>query len=337
MAFKKRKVAVGAYRWYHTRGLIIGPSLAGTEHTFKYHGHDVKVSVPGRPGAKDKWNEDSAIFCRSWKLYKSGKRPTSFVVRRVSLVLDSNSVKSIREDAIGRVNTQLFSTADAKRLEIFAEKQGEILDKAFFYWASVVRWKCKRYSIMHSRDDLGISDSNLYLVERATMQRFYAPPTVIRVTWERPITEKEWKAVQESIRSQEEVPLWQLSIGEAHHRFSSGDSRGAILELAISVEVLVRHLVESFLSDRAPNDFRRMVSKIGLRQLLEQWERLGFKSKAWGSFPHIKRDILQVITLRDSIMHRGHTSDIHAAEFKRYSAAVLSFAASGEIDLRRRR
>lgn len=334
MAPEKRKISVGAYKWYHTRGLNISPSLAGTVHAFRFQGCNIEVRVPNRPAASESWDKGSAIYCRSWRTRKGRKHPCAYDVRRVSLVLDTNVTRSIREDAIGRVNTQLFSKRDAGRLQKFSERHAEMLDKAFLYWASVVRWKCQSYSIMHSRDDLGISDSRLYLVEYPTMQRFFATPYVVQGAWKSPITKREWTAVQEALRLQEVVPLWQLSIGEAHHRYSSGDSRGAILELAISVEVLVRHLVQRFLSESAPSDFRKMVSRIGLRQLLDKWGGVGFERKAWASFASIKKDILEVITVRDSIMHRGNIEEISRSDFQRYSAAVQSFAVSGEKELR---
>lgn len=102
-----------------------------------------------------------------------------------------------------------------------------------------------------------------------------------------------------------DVPIWHLYIAEACQKRDIGDVRGFILDLAISVETVVRTLVKTYIINYASSDFEESVGRISIGQILGKWTGINHKNRRWKNLKSEIGLVKMIIDERNRIMHRG--------------------------------
>lgn len=331
----KQLVEVGIWKRYETYDLEITPSLAGAVHHFEQEGLTVKFVLPRKPLQKDWHSENSPITCWGYRQNKNRKVPLSFSVHQVDAYIETDRKRSIRADALGAVNVSLFSGSERSRLDHLANEAAEVIDRAFDYWITIIRWKAENPTICQLSYNRQRTRWGSYLFDVKTRKRFYAPPLAFVAQGTTPITKQQWKRAQEALSIHSEVPLCWLYFAEAHQRLRIDDIRGFIISLAIASETLIRQITQQFLREPINPTYQSMVNGISIGRIIDNWRKLGFDGKRWDQLKKEKEQMKRVLELRNGIMHRGETPKLPQSAQRELSDAVKKFLKEGERQLKR--
>jgi hypothetical protein len=256
-------------------------------------------------------------------------------VHQVDAHIETDRKRSIRADALGAVNVSLFSGSERSRLDRLANKAAEVIDRAFDYWITIIRWKAENPTICQLSSNRQRTRWGTYLFDVKTRKRFYAPPLTFVVQGTIPITKQQWKRDREALSIHSEVPLCWLYFAEAHQRLQIDDIRGFIISLAIASETLIRQITQQFLREPINPMYQSMVNGISIGRIIDNWRKLGFDGKRWDQLKKEKELMKRVLELRNGIMHRGETPKLLQSTQRELSDAVKKFLKEGERQLKR--
>ncbi len=330
MSNPNKSVPVGIWKRFETYGLQIVPSLAGMVHEFDHHGCRVKIQLPGRPRQSDWDKESSKIRCLHYRQRNGKKYPASYLVNSVDMTIETGKFQKIPQNAIGSVNHSLFNSPQLKSLDNFTERYEVIVDSAFERWLDVLRWKTGIHTICPYHENRQKSLWGPYLFDVSSNQNFYRPPFRITVTLLKSVSKKNWSQVQGALVDNIDVPIWHIYMSEAHQKREIKDIRGFILNLAISIETMVRSLVNTYIVESAAPTFKNAVGRINISVMLDKWSKINSKNKRWKDLKKEIALVKRVFKERNDIVHRGVRPILTEKEVNEIAQAVLVFLNTGE-------
>jgi hypothetical protein len=333
MPSPKVSVPVRIWRRLQTYDLEIAPSLAGMMHEFEHHGYRIKIQLPNRPRRSDWSNENARMQCRRYRQRSTRIYPVSFSVNSVDLTIETEKIRKIPRKSLGTVDHSLFSAQQLRSLDNFASRFEAIADSAFERWVDVLRWKTDIPTICAYRENKQKSHWSTYLYDASTDERFYCSPHRITAWLQKPISKKRWRSAAECLETNVEVPIWHLYVSEACQKRDLQDDRGFILNLAISVESVIRTVMNTYIVSFASSDFERMVGRLGITGIIERWEKINHENMRWKNFKKEKKIVKEVIKERNDVMHKGEIPSISAHKANEMISAVCKFIEECERQL----
>jgi hypothetical protein len=235
-------VPVNAFNRFSLDRLCIVPELVAAKHEFIFDGKKAIFTLPGLEKESVPY-EQKLIVCRTWKT--EGHVPVEYDVRSLDVEIEVETPISVPE-AIRHLHPnqfELLETREQERLNRVVSEANVELHKAFEYWLRVIRWKSGigyigepsvNYAGGH-RDQGGA-----VLRERSTAHRLWLQGQTAFAIGNRPVTLEQWSATQRALASGKTPPVWFDFLFDAEMRINNNDLVGAVLSLAISLEVNVR-------------------------------------------------------------------------------------------------
>lgn len=328
-----KTVPVGIWKRFQTYDLSIAPSIAGGVHEFAHNGCHVKIRLPGKPKRKDWRKNSSNIECKHYRKRSGRDYPVSYIVKSVDITIETGKSRKIPENSIGAVDHSMFNSRQLESLDKFTRRYEIVVDSAFERWLDVLRWKTGIHTICPYHETRQRSFWGSYLFDASTKRDFYRPPYRITVNLLKSVSKKEWRAAQSALENDIDVPIWHIYIAEAHLRRGVGDIRGFILDLAISIETMVRALMREYIVSSAAPVFVDSVGRTGLMQILDNWVKINYSNKIWTSMSDEIKMVKFVNAQRNHIMHRGLKPDLSLNRAHELAQAVLMFVIAGEKQL----
>ena len=325
-----QSVGISVWKRYEAYDFEIAPSLAGAYHEFKYENFNFRIQLPKRPLQKNWGNEDSPITCSCYRVHKYRNDPVSYSVHSINIVVDTGETRKIKKKALGIVNVSLFNASERNRLDKLAHKYDQLIEGAFEYWVTLLRWKSGIPTLCQFKHNRQKTVTGTYLLDSSTNKRFYAPPHIFLIQHTPFITKKSWTLTQDALNKSISVPIWHIYLAEANQKLVLGDTRGFIIDLAIAIETFIRKVIKQLIASPCNTEFEKMVGNISIGNIIEKWFELGFNNVSWKRLKKEKGLIKHIIDLRNGIMHRGEYPTIELERAKQLSAAVLVFIRQGE-------
>jgi len=335
MSKPKKTVSVGIWKRFQTYDLQIAPSLTGMAHEFDHHGCRVKIKLPGKPRQSDWRNDSSEIQCFQYRQRNGRKYPLSYLVNSVDLKIETGETRNIPKNSIGTVDHRLFGSRQIKSLDNFTKRYETIVDSAFERWLDVLRWKTGIHTICPYQENLQKSHGRAYLIDLSTNRYFYRPPYRLTVTMLATVSRKDWRLVQVFLEDNIDVPIWHLYISEANQKRDAEDIRGFILNIAISIETMVKTLINTYIVESASPAFESAVGRINIGPILDKWVKINHNNKRWQSLKEEVGLVKLAIKERNGIMHRGARASISINKAKEIANAVSIFIEAGEDQIRK--
>lgn len=264
---------------------------------------------------------------------KNAKYTVSYIVNSIDLTIETDKNRKIPENAIGAVDHSLFNSRQLRSLDNFTRRYEKIADSAFERWVDVLRWKTGIGTICAYHENKQKSHWGTYLHDASTNKPFYCPPHRFTVKWRKPISKRDWRLAQICLEHKTDVPIWHLYIAEACQKRDIDDVRGFILDLAISVEIVVRTVVKTYITNCASSDFEEAVGRIGIGQIIGKWADINRKNRRWKNLKSEIRLVKLVIDERNGIMHRGVKPRISESRENEILMAVCKFIDACEDQL----
>lgn len=324
-----KKLKVTTWSRFDVTGLSIAPSLAGASHSFVFEGREVEIRLPKRPqrprGSSSSWGNNE-IYCRVWRS-KTG-RPVVYDVGSVDVTVKLANQVNVRNRALGRVDTSLFTKQTRQRLDKLVRMGEGIASRALERWLGTLRWKSLNFEIGQDEIVPSVTRST-YLLDALTGSRFYTSVKTWTLSGTHPVSRRVWKLVDESMHHQLATPVWFTFLFDGQHRVAAGDLHAGILSLAIAVESVLRVVLRRHLKEPINQQFLSQVDQISIGRFIDSWQKLGFATPRWRrAFDTAK--IKRLFRLRNGIIHRGDL-ELDSAECKEIGASVsalIVFAAT---------
>ncbi len=204
------------------------------------------------------------------------------------------------------------------------------LDLAFDYWINVMRWITGDASICRFNEKKQISYGSIYLMDSESKMRFYNGVQRINGLIRSPIKKQEWKKVQTILSENKIVPIWQLFYSKAMENLSLNDIEGFIINLAISVETIIRHLTKELLREPINLNYQSIVNSISIARILNNWYKIGFDCASWRNLDKERKNLIKLFEYRNAIMHRGEKPKINQEMKRSLISATGAFLKHGE-------
>ena len=104
--------------------------------------------------------------------------------------------------------------------------------------------------------------------------------------------------------------------------------------MAIACETVLRAHISRFLIDPANPKFFKMVNRIFIGQIVDQWPHLGFANKGWRSAMDSVR-IKELFKLRNDLAHRGDMEGLKESQCREIAKAARSLVLHADSELSR--
>lgn len=328
-------VPVRFWKRFITYNFQIVPSLAGMAHKFIHKKHEVEIKLPEKPHRKNWSDNDAKIYCRHWRTKGGRDYPVSFVVNSVDLTIETGKIRKISPKSIGVVNHSLFNKNQRNTLDRLTHEYEQIADQAFERWLNILRWKTNILDLCSYYDSLERSSWGPYLFDASSNKPFYTPPYTMTVRGLRSIKKKNWRLTQTALNENIDTPIWHLYIAEAHQKRIAEDTKGFLLDLAISIETIVRFVIDTYITDEAPVAFGEAVGRMPIMPLLDNWNKINSKNSRWNYLKNDINRIKELFVKRNRVMHRGAALVMTKSEMNEIERSASIFIRECESQIKK--
>jgi hypothetical protein len=321
-------VPVNAFRPFSLDRLCIVPDLVAAKHEFTFGGKKAIFSLPGLEKESVPY-EQKRIMCRKWK--SEGHVPLEYDVHSLDVEIEVEAPIGVPEAVLHLHPNQseLLQAREQEQLNKIVSETGAELHKAFAYWLRVLRWKSGigyigEPSVSYAGGHQ--SAGGAVLRERSTGHRMWLQGQTIFAIGNRPVTLDQWSAAQSALVSGKTPPVWFDFLFDAEMRINNNDLVGAVLSLAISLEVNVRFVFSHHLREASIEPvIVEIFDQTNLRALLNRFKRMRDWSNDWAAATDLST-FNSLMTHRDGVMHSAKTENLDARELRKMHAAVKTFA-----------
>lgn len=319
-------VPTNVFRRFSLDRLCITPELVGAKHDFSFERRKVTLTLPSVERA------DVPIEQRRLHLYKwrsEGNVPLEYAVYELDIEIEVADNISVPEEILRLHPNQyelLASEEQAHLNKVIAEGE-RCLCAAFSYWLRVIRWKSAiGYIGEPSIRYAGSGQGGAVLRERATKHRMWLQSQVISVIGSRPVTSEEWSATQAALTAVKTPPVWFEFLFDSQMRINNNDLVGAVLSLAIALEVNLRLI---FSDELRKANLQPVVLEVfdlaNMRALLTRLKKMRQWDSSWAASTDFSA-FHKLMDHRDGVMHMAKTENIDKSELQKMYAAVRKFA-----------
>jgi hypothetical protein len=308
----------------------------GAHHEFAFEGRRIIVRLPNRaPEIASGYDPNAKITCSAWRVVDGVNVPIRYEVHEFILYIDIAEQITIPEQALSLPARQdeLFSENERKELTRITGEQEKIADRALSHWLKVLRWKSRIGFIgepeVRSFDDSGVPR----LQEISSGHDFWCGPFIVAAEARHGITKENWDDTAQALQSGAVAPTWFDFLFESQHRINNRDFTGAVLSMAIALEVMVRRLVTHHV-DSLPIEplLHEVFDHSNFRFILDRMGKLSFWDQELARACDLSM-FRELMTVRNKVMHSADTSLVNPARIKTiyHCLEAFAYAVSGHL------
>lgn len=321
---KYADVQVNVFNRFSLDRFFISPELIAAKHQFNFDGRPVTLSLPGldKETVPLQWKR---LECDMWN---SAHTPLRYQVNNLDVEMEIADTVRVPEPVLHLQPNQfeLFTAQEQEYLNRTATDAAPIVRRAFEYWLRVLRWKSGIGYIGEPSIKYAGHEGGALLRERQSGHRMWLGPQVLQAKRAQPITSSQWEATQAALTAFKLPPVWFDFLFDSEMRLNNGDLIGAVLSLAIALEVNVRTI---FSHDLRMSNIEQVVLDIfdltNLRTLLNRIKKIRRWNREWEIVTALS-EFNSLMTYRDRVMHMAETEDLDEGELRRLHTAVTRFA-----------
>jgi hypothetical protein len=314
------------FRRFDLDRLCITPELVGAKHDFAFEGNKFTLELPNTDHEGVPFEQQRL---RLYKLRTKGNVPLEFEVRNVDLVMELADSVRVPEEILHLQPNQfdLFTPTEQVQMDKLVEEAEQALRAAFGYWLRVLRWKS---GIGHIGEPsiryAGSGQGGAVLREKSSKHRMWLQGQVIMAIGRHAVTSLEWNATQAALAARKTPPVWFEFLFDSQMRINNNDLVGAVLSLAIALEVNLRFI---FSGDLRKANLQPVVLEVfgltNMRALLTRLKKIRHWDSTWAASTDFNA-FHKLMDHRDGVMHTAKTENLGASELRKMHAAVKRFA-----------
>ncbi len=164
------------------------------------------------------------------------------------------------------------------------------------------------------------------LEESSTSHRFWLKGATIVAPGRKAITQLEWQSAQIALKREQTPYVWFDFLFEGEQRINNADPIGAVLNLAIALEAIIRTLATHNLSkERIEPVVLFVVDHANLRSILSRIRSLTFWNRDWERVTDMS-GFNALMDQRDTLMHSAEVKNLYEGDLRKLYAKLKSFA-----------
>jgi hypothetical protein len=319
-------VPTNAYRRISLERFCITTELISARHEFVFEGRSVTVQLPALHKEELPFDQ-RRIDCYLWK--SAGHIPVEYHVKSLDVEIELEAPTRVPEKILHLHPNQFeaFDSREQQELNRIVSEMGNVASRAFEHWLRVLRWKSGvghigEPSVRYAATDGG----GTVLRERATGHRFWLQGHTITSCGRRAVTLAGWESTQIALNANKVPPVWFDFLFDGEMRINNNDLVGAVLSLAIALEVNIRTLFSGELQKGTVEPVvLEIFDQTNLRSLLNRIKKLRYWNKDWDDVTNLST-FNSLMNYRDRAMHSAETKNLDAMELRKMHAAVRRFA-----------
>lgn len=323
------KLELEAWAAFHTPNLAIQPELLAKAHSFMVDSRKVTVTLPAAPRANNV--DDEIIRLTSWREAEGERVPLQYDVSQVSLVVAIPGNFRLPESILTRSPNafDLIQPNQQEKLNKLADDHYRIAERAMDVWSRTMRWKTGHWRLARP-ERLSIETGwGSTLKQTATGRRLWIRSKTIFVSFDDPMTPRQWSAAGSALLAGEIPPVFVDLLFDAEEHFERGDLRRALVDAAVAAETFMRTIVQRALPSGLGVRARDFFDKANIRPVMTKLfpEALAQLQLA----PVGKSDlnlIHELLNARNDLVHIGETKDMSDTNCRKYLDAVHALLSS---------
>lgn len=319
-------VPTNAYRRFSLERFCITSELISARHEFAFEGKSVTVQLPALHKEELPFDQ-RRIHCYLWKT--AGQIPVEYQVNDLDVEIELEDSIQVLEKVLHLHPNQFdaFDSREQQQLNRIVSETGNVASRAFEHWLRVLRWKSGVGHIGEPSVRYAAADGGgAVLRERATGHRFWLQGRTITSYGRRAVTLVEWASTQTALNANKIPPVWFDFLFDGEMRINNNDLVGAVLSLAIALEVNIRTLFSGELQKGTVEPVvLEIFDQTNLRALLNRIKKLRYWNKDWDAVTDLST-FNSLMNYRDRAMHSAETKNLDAMELRKIYAAVREFA-----------
>lgn len=204
----------------------------------------------------------------------------------------------------------------------------DILDDAFEYWLRVIRWRTN--SAVVGRDSRARASTYPPLIDEVTGAQVTGSGFTLSFFQPSFLNAHTWATISLLLEQGKEPPLALEYFFDGLHQLGLGDLRRAVMDLAIAVELHMKHEVARSLPRGLNPEIRSEVTKLSASKYRESIFSTHLPEDLRPDYSSIKPTLRSLAEARNKIMHGGESSVLarEAHEFVRAVEELLTIEAT---------
>lgn len=300
-------VVLRSWNRYVVEGLAVSPDVIGRQHSFKFGDAEIEIQLPSKDAADRDSNSDSPIAkVSSW--WSADGSPIDYDVYKIDVIVRLKRSMPLPAKVLD-VNANAFDLipeGQQDTLENLCEEHGCFAERAVERWLSVLRWITDDYRIARPYFTSGGDDWNVRLFDEATQKKVWIQSSTAHVRGHHRVTLDEWLNAEIQLAKQEVPPIHISLKHDAEKFLAVGDRRRAIIDMAVSCETFLRHVIRSTLPSELNVSARNFIEEANIRRYIDNFLPSALMNDA---AEHYKRQIKPALTLlfeqRNEVMHQA--------------------------------
>jgi hypothetical protein len=319
-------VPTNVYRRFSLERFCITPELISARHEFIFEDRPVTVQLPALHKEELPFDQ-RRIDCYKWK--SVGHIPLEYQVNNLDVEIELEDSIRVPKKVLQLHPNQFdaFDSCEQQRLNKIVGEMGSVASRAFEHWLRVLRWKSGVGHIGEPSVRYAAADGGgAVLRERATGHRFWLQGHTITGYGRRAVTLAEWDSTRTALNAKRVPPVWFDFLFDGEMRINNNDLVGAVLSLAIALEVNIRTVFSGELQKGTVEPaVLEIFDQANLRALLNRIKKLRYWNKDWDAVTDLST-FNSLMNYRDRAMHSAETKHLDALDLRKMYAAARKFA-----------
>jgi len=309
----------------------VAPELLGLSHEFLFKNGQVKIELPPADNLPKEITEESImeshnsiLTIKSWRVENGRNIPTKIEVKSVALQVCLNETITLPHEVLTRKPNpvDLSSKQQQTQLNQITDFHTDLASAAFEWWLRILRWKSNDGSIGRPEIHGFQSGRSTYLLDSATMSRFWAGPILVTMFLPNLITLPVWQDTEATLKRGQESPVYIDSMFDGIEQLKVGNLQQSVVYLAVACEAFMRTRVMQNLPKGLTPALQKYIKDARIGEILDHFLKDTLDDEQNKVFSTIKPNLGQLFKARNKILHSGHKKDLASADCQQYIQAT---------------
>lgn len=318
------------------KNIHVDRELLGRSHEFPFNGFTVVFRLPSLHEVVDTANSeylDAASVATYVHAVDGAQVPRTVNIHRIYAIVRKDQPVNFSDAVLAASDApeETLTDQDVKTFdEIYLEARS-IGGRATAHWLNLLRWRVRNFRIGRPdlmQDTIGVAET--YDVETGVRLNLRYPKMTFAPF--QSVTLTHWTEAEELLKSESDVPAYISLLQDAEDCFDRGDYRRTLIDLAVSMEVLMRTKVLNALPDTLDRDIRAVIEQANISQYANKWfpNLLDDNEKQLYRKGKLNTALTSLFDARNKIMHMAEEDRATEPECQRFIALAERIALLAE-------
>lgn len=300
----------------------VSASVMGLAHQFIFDNLDVKIKLPPREHADRDFKYNDVASLESSQAETN--EPINYNVKKVDVEISEPNQISVPLEALEKPPKQFqyFSEEQKAAIDKITEIHSSVAKKAFNYWLDILRWSSNNAFIGQHQIYGNDSGWSTHIIDKETNKMVWIESMVISFPFFSEVTSEHWSLAQSRLMKNQSIPIHFKYLHSAEESNRNQLFQKAIVELAMSCEIFLRHSTLEFIPKSTPPDLVQYIEEANINKYVTSFFKHLVPQSQQKEYKKIQKVISSLINHRNSYLHMGTMNVVDQKKCYEYIAAI---------------